>query len=117
MVDTEGNSFPMSIVQAVSATSVKTPASSFAQGGSTKIADKRRIALRPWLQDILDVIRADDGMTIQMLGKRMRTKPGFMDALKAQRATVAQTIQLFPEIRTEKRGNIVTVFLQPAFGG
>ena len=106
VVDTEGNSFPMSTVLPVSSTTAPTAASSFAQGGSTRINEKRQIALRPWLRDMMDVIRqaGDSGVSISVFGKKMREKPGFAQTLKEQKATVAQAVELFPEIRVEKRG-------------
>ena len=107
VVDTEGNSYPMSTVLPVSSTTAPTAASSFAQGGSTRINEKRQIALRPWLRDMMDVIRqaGDSGVSISVFGKKMREKPGFAQTLKEQKATVAQAVELFPEIRVEKRGS------------
>ena len=100
VVDTEGNSFPLSTILPIAASTIPTAASSFAQGGSTRIDEKRQIALRPWLQDMLDIIRraGDSGMSMSAFGKKMREKPGFSEALKEQRATVAQAVELFPEI-------------------
>ena len=106
VVDTEGNSFPMSTVLPVSSTTAPTTASSFAQGGSTRINEKRQIALRPWLKDMMDVIRqaGGDGVNISVFARKMREKPGFAQTLKEQKATVAQAVALFPEISVEKRG-------------
>ena len=105
VVDTEGNSFPLSTVLPVSSATAPTSASSFAQGGSTKVNEKRRIALRPWLRDMMDIIRqaGDSGISTNVFGRKMREKPGFTQALKEQKATVAQAVELFPEIRVEKR--------------
>ena len=112
VVDTDGNSFPMSTVLPIAGTTVPSAASSFAQGGNTKVDEKRRIALRPWLRDMMDIIRSDSGISINMLSRRMRDKPGFSDALKAQRATVTQAVKLYPEIRIEKKGRDNALFLQ-----
>ena len=56
---------------------------------------------------MVDVIRqaGDSGMSISVFGKKMREKHGFLKALKEQRATVAQVVELFPKIRVEKRGH------------
>ena len=94
-------------------TTAPTTASSFAQGGSTRINEKRQIALRPWLRDMMDVIRqaGDGGVNISLFARKMREKPGFAQTLKEQKATVAQAVELFPEIRAEKRGNSSTLTL------
>ena len=113
VVDTEGDSFPLSTILPVSSTTVQTAASSFAQGGSTRINEKRQIALRPWLRDMMDVIRqaGDSGVSINIFGRKMREKPGFSEALKEQRASVAQLVELFPEIRVERRDRSATLTL------
>ena len=113
VVDTEGNSFPLSTILPVSSTTAQTSASSFAQGGSTRVDEKRRIALRPWLRDMLNVIRqaGDGGVTINIFGRKMREKPGFSEALKEQRASVAQLVELFPEINVERRDRSATLTL------
>ena len=111
VVDTEGNSYPLSTVLAVSASTAPTSASSFAQGGSTRINEKRRIALRPWLQDMMQVIRQAGDINISLFARKMREKPGFAEVLKEQKATVAQAVELFPEIRAERRDKTVTLTL------
>jgi len=113
VVDTEGDSYRMSMVLPVSATTNVARASSFAQGGSAKIREKRRIALRPWLPDMMDVIRqaGDNGISLSVFTRRMRDKPGFAQALKEQRATAAQAVEVFDEIRSEKSGSTTTLFL------
>ena len=113
VVDTEGNSYPMSTVLAVSATTAPIAASSFAQGGSTRINEKRRIALRPWLQDMMDAVRqaGDAGIDVALLSRKMREKPGFADQLKDQKATLTQIVELFPEFSVERQGNTIRVKL------
>jgi transposase InsO family protein len=113
VVDTEGDSYRMSMVLPVSATTNVARASSFAQGGSAKIREKRRIALRPWLRDMMDVIRqaGDNGISLNVFARRMRDKPGFAQALKEQKATAAQAVEVFDEIRSEKSESTTTLFL------
>ena len=113
VVDTEGNSYPMSTVLAVSATTAPIAASSFAQGGSTRINEKRRIALRPWLQDMMDAVRqaGDAGIDVALLSRKMREKAGFADQLKDQKATLTQIVELFPEFSVERQGNTIRVKL------
>jgi hypothetical protein len=41
----------------------------------------------------------------------MRDKPGFAQALKEQKATAAQAVEVFDEIRSEKSGSTTTLFL------
>ena len=113
VVDTEGESYPMSIVLPIPATTNPAAASSFARGGSAKINEKRRIALRPWLPDMMNVIRraGDDGIALNVFARRMRDKPGFTEALKQQKATATQAVEPFSEIRSEKSGGVTTLFL------
>ena len=113
VVDTEGNSSPMSTVLAVSKATAPTSASSFAQGGSTKINEKRRIALRPWLQDMMDAVRrgGEAGVDMAALSKKMREKAGFTQQLKEQKATLTQIVELFPEFSLERRGGTIKVKL------
>jgi len=113
VVDTEGNSYPMSTVLAVSKATAPTSASTFAQGGSTKINEKRRIALRPWLRDMMDVVRqaGDAGIDMAALSKKMREKAGFADQLKDQKATLAQIVELFPEFSLERQKGATKVNL------
>ena len=105
VVDEEGDSFPMSIVKAVSKTSTSVAPSSFAQGGSAKVNERRRVALSPWRQDIVDAIRRAGGLTVAALSRIMKDKQGFAKALKEQRATLAQAVRLFPEIKVETRNS------------
>ena len=113
VVDTEGNSYPMSTVLAVSKATAPTSASTFAQGGSTKINEKRRIALRPWLRDMMDVVRqaGDAGIDMAALSKKMREKAGFADQLKDQKATLTQIVELFPEFSLERQKGATKVNL------
>ena len=113
VVDTEGGSYPMSTVLAVSRATAPTSASSFAQGGSTKINEKRRTAMRPWLRDMMDAVRqgGDAGIDMASLSKKMREKPGFSDQLKEQKATMTQIVELFPEFSLERGGRAIKVKL------
>ena len=51
------------------------------------------------------------GVSVHSLGRAMASKAGFNDALKDQRASLAQAVALFPELRTEKSKGHTTVFL------
>tara|TARA_Y100001968_G_scaffold177018_1_gene162177 strand:- start:2727 stop:3998 length:1272 start_codon:yes stop_codon:yes gene_type:complete len=113
--DSEGNSFPMSIVLPASRRTTAATAPTFAKGGSTKIAERRRIALQPWLEPLLAHIRraGDDGLTIHMAGRLMAAQPGFTTALKEQRATLPQMIALFPgSIRSVRQRGHAVLFVQ-----
>ena len=115
VVDTEGRSYPMSIVKPVSSTTAAVAAPSFAKGGSTKITERREIALRPWLEPLLGHIRraGDSGLTIHKAGKTMATQPGFTQALREQRATLPQMVALFPgSIRVDRQKGHIVLFLQ-----
>ena len=116
VVDTDGASFPMSTVLAVPATTVSTSVSAFAEGGSRKVDDKRRTAMRPWLQDMVEVVTraGGDGEDVASLSKKMREKPGFSQQLKDQRATMTQIVRLFPEFTVEKLGATTRVKLAAA---
>ena len=118
VVDEEGDSFPMSIVKPVSETTRPVAPSSFAQGGSSKVAERRRVALSPWRQDIIDAIRraGTDGLTVAGLSRIMADKQGFAKTLKEQRATLAQAVRLFPEIKVESRSNQTFLTVDAAFG-
>ena len=61
----------------------------------------------------MNVIRqaGDGGVTINIFGRKMREKPGFSEALKEQRASVAQLVELFPEINVERRDRSATLTL------
>ena len=79
----------------------------FAMGGSRKVEDRRREALRTWLPMLLErIARAGfRGLNVQQASKDLATVPGFQQALRDQRATLLQFAQLWPdEISIEKRG-------------
>ena len=83
------------------------PAPDFAMGGSRKVDDRRREALRSWLPTLLDLIRraGDSGLSVQRASRELAAVPGFQQALRDQRASVMQFAQLWPDqIRIEKRG-------------
>ena len=80
----------------------------FAMGGSRKVEDRRREALRQWLPMLLErIIQAGDGgLSAQRASRELAAVPGFQQALKDQRATLLQFAQLWPDrIRIEKRGS------------
>ncbi len=115
VIDTEDHDFPMSIVKPVSSTTAAVAAPSFSKGGSTKIAERREIALKPWLEPLLGHIRraGDDGLSIHKAGAAMAQQPGFTRAIKEQRATLPQMVALFPEsIRVEKQKGHNVLFVQ-----
>ena len=62
---------------------------------------------------MMQVIRqaGDDGITIGMFARKMREKPGFAETLKEQKATIAQAIELFPEINVQKQNRSATLTL------
>ena len=109
--DTEGRSFPMSIVKPVSSRTEAVEAPVMARGGSKKVDERRTIALRPWLEPLLAHIRrqGEQGLSLHKAGQLMAAQPGFTQALRDQRATLAQMVRLWPEsIRIEKpRGHPV----------
>ena len=113
VVDSDGNSFPMSTVLPVPLRTAASAPSTLAQAGSERVDEKRRIALRPWLQDLIDTTRraGDEGITTHRLGRTMASKPGFTNALKEQRASIAQAVTLFPELRVERRRGHTIVFV------
>ena len=113
--DTEGKSYPMSIVKPVSSTTEAIAASTFARGGSTKVTERRQIAFRPWLAALIGHIRraGDDGLSIHKAGKFMATQQGFTQALREQRATLSQMIALYPEsIKVERQRGHAMLFVQ-----
>ena len=117
VVDTEGNTFLMSTVKAVPSSTEFVPVPGFAMGGSRKVEDRRREALREWLPMLLDRIRraGERGLNVQQASTDTATVPGFQQALRNQRATVLQFAQLWPnEIRIEKRGTQNVMFAQSA---
>ena len=105
VTDTEGNSFPMSLVKAVPAASTQVAAPSLAKGGSVKTDQKRREMLRGYLPQLLAFIRraGEDGLTIHRASKQMGAVQGFSEDLKKARATLPQMVALFPEIRVDRR--------------
>ena len=97
----------MSIAKPVPDTNAFVQAPDFATGGSHKVDDRRREALREWLPMLLDRIHraGERGLSVQQASKDTGGVPGFQQALKNQRATLLQFAQLWPdEIRIEKRG-------------
>ena len=113
VVDTEGDTFLMSTVKAVPSSTAFVPVPDFAMGGSRKVEDRRREALRQWLPALLDSIRraGDKGLSVQQASRELAAVPGFPQALKDQRATLMQFAQLWPDdIRIEKRGSQNVLF-------
>ena len=113
MVDTEGNAFLMSTVKAVPSSTAFVQVPEFAMGGSRKVEDRRREALRQWLPALLDLIRRANarGLSVWQASKDMAAVPGFQQALRDQRATLMQFAQLWPDqIRIEKRGTQNVMF-------
>ena len=105
VTDTEGNSFPMSLVKAVPAASTQVAAPSLAKGGSVKTDEKRRGMLRGYLPQLLAFVRraGDTGLSIHKASKQMGAVQGFSEDLKKARATLPQMVALFPEIRVDRR--------------
>ena len=56
VIDTEGESYRMSMVKAVPKNTVFVPVPEFAMGGSRKVEDRRREALRQWLPTLMERI-------------------------------------------------------------
>ena len=86
-------------------------------GGSRKVEDRRREALREWLPMLLESVRRTGvrGLNVQQASRDMAAVHGFQQALRNQRATVLQFAQLWPnEIRIEKRGTQNVMFAQSA---
>ena len=79
VVDTEGNSFRMSMVKAIPKSTVFVPVPEFAMGGSRKVEDRRREALRQWLPMLLERIKRAGvrGLSVQQASKDLATVPGF----------------------------------------
>jgi len=105
--DTEGNSYRKSVVRAVPSSTAFVQVPEFAQGGSRKVEDRRREALRQWLPMLLDLIHraGEGGLTVQRASRETAAVPGFVQALRNQRANLLQFAQLWPDqIRIEKRG-------------
>ena len=105
VIDTEGNSFPMSLVKAVPARSTQASAPILAKGGSLKTDEKRRGMLRGYLPRLIALIRSagDEGLSIHKARTQMASVQGFTADLKAARATLPQMVALFPEIRVDRR--------------
>ena len=113
VVDTEGNTFLMSTVKAIPSSTAFVQVPDFAMGGSRKVEDRRREALREWLPMLLERIRRAEnrGLSVQQASRDTATVPGFQQALRDQRATLLQFAQLWPdEIRIEKRGTQNVMF-------
>ncbi len=84
--DTEGNSYRMSMVKAVPSSTAFVPVPDFAMGGSRKVEDKRREALRSWLPTLLDLIRrAGGGLRSQRAAGKQGTGGGAGMPAGAQR--------------------------------
>ena len=97
----------MSTVKAVPSNTAFVSAPDFAMGGSRKVEDRRREALRQWLPMVLERMTqaGGKGLSVQQASKDTAAVPGFQQALRNQRATLLQFAQLWPdEIRIEKRG-------------
>ena len=105
VIDTEGNSFPMKLVKAVSERSTQASAPILAKGGSLKTDERRRGMLRGYLPRLLAFIRTpgDEGLSIHKASAQMAGVQGFTADLKNARATLPQMIALFPEIRVDRR--------------
>ena len=114
VIDTEGNSYPMSLVKAVPAASSQASAPTLAKGGSVKTDAKRRGMLRGYIPQLIAHIRraGEDGLTIHKASKQMGETQGFTADLKAARATLPQMAALFPEIRIDRRKGHQVLFLR-----
>ena len=112
VTDTEGNSFRMSLVQPVPSTTQFVQVPEFAQPGSKKTDERRRQALQQWLPMFMErVHNAPNGLTLQQASRQTAGVPGFVQALRNQRATLLQFAQLWPdEIRVQKRGSQNVLF-------
>ena len=80
VVDTEGESYRMSMVKAVPRTTAFVPVPEFAMGGSRKVGDRRREALRQWLPMLLlDLIHraGEGGLSVQRASRDSAAVPGF----------------------------------------
>ena len=105
--DTEGNVYRMSMVKPVPRETAFVAAPAFAMGGSRKVEDRRKDALRQWLPMLLERVTqmGNQGLSVQQAARMMATIQGFRQALKNQRATMLQFAQLWPgDITIEKRG-------------
>ncbi len=79
--------------------------------------ERRKEALRQWLPMLLDRIYNANagGLTLQQLSRQTAAVPGFVQALRNQRATLLQFVQLWPnEVRIEKRGTQNVLFAKVA---
>ena len=113
VMDVGGNTFLMSMVKAIPSSTAFVSAPDFAMGGSRKVDDRRREALRQWLPMLLERIRRAEnrGLSVQQASRETAAVPGFQQALRDQRATLMQFAQLWPdEIRIEKRGTQNVMF-------
>ena len=69
--------------------------------------DRRIEALREWLPMLLDLIHraGEGGLSVRRASRDSAAVPGFVQALRNQRANLLQFAQLWPDqIRIEKRG-------------
>ena len=88
--DTEGNSYRMSMVKAIPRSTAFVQVPEFAMGGSRKVEDRRREALRQWLPMFLEQIHnaGPSGLSVQRASRETAAVPGFVQALRNQRATL-----------------------------
>ena len=112
VTDTEGESFRMSMVKAIPSNTQFVQVPEFAQPGSTKVQQRRTEALRQYMPMVLERIHnAANGLTLQQLSRQTAGVPGFVQALRNQRASLLQFVQLFPDqVRIEKRGTQNVLF-------
>ena len=77
VVDTEGNSFRMSMVKAIPRSTAFVQVPEFAMGGSRKVEDRRREALRQWLPMLLERINRAGvrGLSVQQASKDLAAVP------------------------------------------
>ena len=69
--------------------------------------ERRKEALQRWLPMLLDRIHnaGSGGLSLQRMSRETAAVPGFVQALRNQRASLLQFVQLWPsEVRIEKRG-------------
>ena len=69
--------------------------------------ERRREALRRWLPMLMDRIHnaGSGGLSLQRASRETAAVPGFVQALRSQRANLLQFAQLWPDqISIEKRG-------------
>ena len=73
VIDTEGESYRMSTVKAVPRGTAFVPVPEFAMGGSRKVEDRRREALRQWLPTLMERIQqaGDGGLSVQRASREL----------------------------------------------